>query len=256
MKKTTYFFSLFIFLWVFQASGYAQEKVVISSGDWPPYTAAKLKNYGYALHIISSAFETQGVQVEYSFLPWKRAYVKAEKGEFAATAVWFRNKEREAVFHFSDSIESFNTVLFHRKDKQIEWKTMADLKKYTIGITHGYTYGDEFNKAAKEYGYKLDKSPTDISGFKKLIKERIDVFLCDFGVGYWMLHNDFPSAVKSLVTNSPNVLMKNTVHVLATKKKPESLEILKKLNKGLGELKQKGMMEQFKDKLIEGYYGN
>jgi len=148
----------------------------------------------------------------------------AEKLKYDGTAVWFIDSERQKTFHFSEAVDKFKTVLFHRKDKPVEWKSFEDLKEYRIGLTHGYSYGDRFHAAEKKYGLKIDISPTDTLGFKKLLKGRIDLLACDLGVGYWILNNEFPASQRSLVTNDPNVLVENTVHFIAPKAQKDSLD--------------------------------
>lgn len=254
LMKKHYFFIILLILVLFQSIGYTQEKLVLSSGEWPPYTSEKLKHYGYGLHIVSEAFATQGVQVEYKFFPWKRSYILTQRGQFAGTALWFIDNERQKEFYFSEAVDKCKTVLFHRADKPVEWSTLEDLKKYRIGKTLGYSYGDKFHNAEKKYGYKVDISPTDIIGFKKLLKERIDAFACDFGVGYWIISNDFPAYQKNLITNNPNVVAENTIHFIVPKNQKDALNRVNVLNKGLAALKASGRLDKFEDNLISGYY--
>jgi len=254
MKKKFFCLQILIFFLLLQTLGFSQDKIVISTGEWPPYTSEKMKHFGYSLHIISEAFKTQGYQVEYKFLPWKRAYVMAEKGKFDGSAAWFLNTKRQQEFYFSEPVSSSTTVLFHRKDKVVEWKTLEDLKNYKIGITHGYTYGDEFNDASKKFGFKLDTSPTDISGFKKLLKKRIDIMLCDLGVGYLLLQDEFPASQHALITNNPKALINNTAHFIATKKSKDSQGKIDIINKGLTQMKNQGLFDKFEENLINGYY--
>jgi len=254
MKKKLFYLPILFLFVMFQGYGFTQQEIVISTGEWPPYTSKKMKHFGYSLHIVSKAFETQGYQVTYKFFPWKRAYAMAEKGEYDGTGVYYKNKKRLEDFYFSNPVSSSTIVIFHRKDKVVEWKTIEDLKKYRIGITLGYSYGDEFNNASKKYGFRLDTSPTDISGFKKILKNRIEIMLCDFGVGYWILQNEFDASQKLLVTNHPKPLIENTVHFIASKKRKDSKEKIEIINKGLMQMKTSGLLEKFLDNLIDGNY--
>jgi len=254
MKKQLIILPMLFYFFLFQALAFSQEKIVISTGEWPPYTSEKMKHFGYSLHIIANAFETQGYQVEYNFLPWKRAYVMAQEGKFDGSAAWFKNKQRQEEFLFSKPVSASTTVLFHRKDKVVEWSKLEDLKKFSIGITHGYTYGDQFNSASEKYGFKLDSSTSDISGFKKLLKKRIDIMLCDLGVGYWILQNEFPASQFALVTNNPKALIENTAHFIATKMSKDSQSKIDIINKGLTQMKDTGLLDKFEDNLINGYY--
>ena len=49
------------------------EKITLANGEWAPYLSENLKHYGYISRIVKEAFEEEGYEVEYVFLPWKRS---------------------------------------------------------------------------------------------------------------------------------------------------------------------------------------
>ncbi|OIQ20453.1 MAG: hypothetical protein BM556_00495 [Bacteriovorax sp. MedPE-SWde] len=76
--------SLFIFLTsLSDASG---KTLVIATGEWPPYISKTEEKYGCVGKLIVDSFKTQGITVQYTFFPWKRAYELAKAGQFDATA--------------------------------------------------------------------------------------------------------------------------------------------------------------------------
>ena len=76
----------------------AQDTVVISTGEWAPFTSESMDNNGVGLHIISAAFAQVGLEVEYQFLPWTRAMEDAEQSKVDFSGIWFYNDERAQKF--------------------------------------------------------------------------------------------------------------------------------------------------------------
>ena len=117
---------------------HSQEKIRIAIGEWPPFIGAALPHYGVVPQLISEAFATQGVSVDYGFFPWKRAYTEVKQGRWQASAIWGRTPEREADCLFSAVVYRDEVVLFYRRDKPISWDgSLAEaeqLKGLRIGI--------------------------------------------------------------------------------------------------------------------------
>ena len=54
-------------------------RVVIANGEWNPYFSENLRYYGVVSRIVKEAFESEGIEVEYVFRPWKRGMEDAKK---------------------------------------------------------------------------------------------------------------------------------------------------------------------------------
>ena len=61
--------------------------IKISTGHWPPYLSEDLPGGGFVSQIIRESFESEGVDVEFAFLPWSRALAMTKSGKYQASAI-------------------------------------------------------------------------------------------------------------------------------------------------------------------------
>ncbi|WP_163836900.1 substrate-binding periplasmic protein [Spartinivicinus ruber] len=122
---------------VFSTVSLCGEKILITAGSWPPHISRDLADYGTSTQIVSAAFASEGIDIEYRFLPWKRAFVTSLNGISDGTILWAKTSEREQNFYISDPVKVYQWVFFHLKDYDFDWKTLADLKGVMIGATRG-----------------------------------------------------------------------------------------------------------------------
>ena len=81
---------------------FADESILLSTGEWPPFISVTLKQKGFAARIVTEAFELEGIKVEYQFRPWARAYDEALYEKVDGTVFWSRKPKREESFLYSD----------------------------------------------------------------------------------------------------------------------------------------------------------
>ena len=101
IQQRSVLFALCTILFVFSQSTFARETVRITTGEFPPFLSENLKHGGVGLRIITEVFDSVGIDVEYGFYPWKRAYALTKEGTWDASATWAHNPEREKLFHYS-----------------------------------------------------------------------------------------------------------------------------------------------------------
>lgn len=239
---------------VFSASVFSTEPIRITNGEWPPYLSKELKHYGVVSHIVTKAFELAGVEVKYDFFTWKRSFDQAKVGRRDGTAVWFRSAEREKYFYISDPVVDAQYVYFHLKSFPFDWNTIDDLKGMTIGGTKGYNYGDAFMNAEKLNIIKVQRTPKDELNFKKMLKDRIQIFPNDLDVGYDMLRKLFSPQKAALFTHHPKPVKSDPLHLLLSKKIKRNQSMIDLFNKGLTQLKKSGQYEQMLKDSREGMY--
>lgn len=88
------------------------ETFSIATGEFAPYCSSTAKYKGFANHVVSKAFARQGHQVEFDFLPWKRAYLQSKNGDYDASSWWSYNEERAGDFLYSDELLKANNHFF------------------------------------------------------------------------------------------------------------------------------------------------
>ncbi len=222
----------------------SHDTIRLTNGEWPPYLSERLPHYGIASRITTAAFELSGIQVQYGFFLWKRAYDQAKVGRWDGSIGWSKNKEREQHFYISDPIFKFDYVFFHLRSFDFDWQTLDDLADISVGGTLSYNYGDAVHHAEANGTLKLHRVAKDELNFRKLIKGKIDLFLQDRLVGYSMLREEFADFAQQ-VTHHPRPVVTHFGHLLLSKKLPENQQRLQLFNKGLRQLRQSGQIDQF-----------
>ena len=196
----------------------AQEKITIAVGEWPPYISQDQKHNGVISHIITDIFADIGIEASMQFLPWSRAYNDTAKGLFPVTAVWMHKKEREIDFIYSDAVLIEQFVFFHRKNRQFDWKTINDLKEFTIGGINASSYGPELDKALSQEKILIDRVIRPQQNFKKLLHNRIDLFPFELNVGHAMLKKYLSKEEQKKITYHKKPYLNNSSFLLFPKK--------------------------------------
>lgn len=223
---------------------YANAKIIdIATGEFPPWTGAKLAGDGCVNSIVREAFANEGIEVRFTYLPWKRAFEEAKHGRYDATSYWYTNQERELSMRLSDPLIQNRTVFFQRKAMApVSWQSLDDLSGYSMSATLGFTYTKSFYEAVNAGILKPIMVPTDIQNLKMLMSGRIDIFATDEMSGLYMAKSLNIDAAKLRVIEPE--LAKANGYLMAAKSNPHSEELIESFNRGLRKLKASGRYQQ------------
>lgn len=235
---------LFTLVLLFTAgSTAAPQTVTISTGEYPPWTGARLPDNGYVNHIINEAFASLGIEVKFVYLPWKRAFEAAKSGDYDATSYWFESKERRKWMLFSDPVIQNRNVFFQRStDKPIHWEQLNDLSPYRMSATIGFTYTEEFHEAIAKQELQVTMVPTDLQNIKMLMSGRVDLVATDEMTGFYMAA-ELSVDPRKLRVLEPEL---STVegYLMASKAMPKSAEFIANFNRGLNIIKANGKYKE------------
>ncbi len=218
--------------------------VRLTNGEWVPWLSSDLPGGGAASQAVREAFATQGIEVQYGFFPWSRAYELARTGEWDGSVVWSRTPGREAEFLYSDAVLTGNNVFFYLRERTFDWSTVADLEGLTVGITVSYTYGPEFDKAVDAGLVTVDPAPSDELNFEKLLRGRIDLFPLDSLVGQHLLDSKFSAEERSRIVVHPRPIRSTSYHVIFPRAIESSAERVRQLNRGLTHMQESGRLQE------------
>lgn len=235
LQKKRIIFGIFFFF-TFISFGFTEE-ILLTTGEWAPYTSKKLSGKGYCSEIISNAFKKVGMDVKFKFLPWKRAEKEVSEGKSFGCYPYLISAERQKEFDFSDDIAFSRGVFFYRKDKLTNkpiWKEISDLKYLRIGGVIGYWYEKE--KIFEKAGIKVDYVAKDNLNVKKLDKGRLDLIILDEVQGWDMIKLTSENAKHFDTLDKP--LNESKLHIMVSKKYPNAKAIMDKFNLGLRQFKQ------------------
>ena len=236
-------------------SASAEEIITISTLEYAPWTGKNLKNNGFVNHVITEAFQRKGYTVKYTYLPWKRAVMEAKNGQYSALSYVYWSQDRETEFYLSDPISEEKIVFFHLKSKPIkDWNILEDLNNYKIGATGGYTYTQEFWNLAETKRLMVDVTNSDLQNFKKLLAGRIDIFPSGLVNGKSILQREFDASQSNLLSFHSKPLSETTGHLAFTRRRKDSVSLVRIFNQGLAQLKAEGLYDKFREDLLTGKY--
>ena len=230
------------------------ETITLANGEWPPYQSQHLKHYGVASHIATEAFKAMGIKVEYSFLPWARAFVYSQQGRMHGTLVFTRTPEREKSFYYSDPIFYSQVVFFHRTDAPLQWRSVGDLRELQIGVTVGSNYGEEFNQALHNGELNVQKVNRDELNFYKLLAGRIDIFPINLDVGLAMTEKFLTTQERNRLTYHPQPVYSSSLHLILGKTRAENARLIQIFNQGLHSLQNDGRYDHYISQSRAGLY--
>ncbi|WP_163836178.1 substrate-binding periplasmic protein [Spartinivicinus ruber] len=222
----------------------SEREVKLAYGEYPPYYGKNLVNGGVITEIVKEAFKQVNYEVKIDFIAsWARRLEMAKQGGYDGIySAWYR-KDREEFFVFSDPLPANVIGFYKRKEDDISFKSLEELKSYKIGVIVGYSNAPKF-KRAKLQTYPVVKEKANIG---KLILKRIDLALIDKGVGKYILTNDFPESVDKIEWLSPPIEVVNQ-HLIISKKAKDFQNKISDFNKGLDIITKKGRLEEILEK--------
>jgi len=229
-------------------SVYAKETLILSTGEWVPYTSQKDPNGRVLQTIVTQTFKLANIDILYKYYPWKRTYKTAQELKVDGTVAWFKKKEREEIFYYSAKpLINVKTVIFHLKTLDFDWKDFDDLKKYRIGGNLGYTS----TQVLLDKNIKMEVVRTEEQNFKKLLLGRIDITPTSFFAGYYLINKLFAQDKTMLFTNHPKqVVPQNGIYFLIPKKHPRGKELMDIFNKAHNKLIKSGKYDQIIEDFI------
>lgn len=242
-------FAIGLLYFCFLVSALAQETVLLSSGEWPPYQSEHLANEGVGTQIVREVFGLEGIEVKTKFYPWKRSFMMAKHGVVDGTFFWHTSKKRKQHFYISAPILQNQFVFFHLKSFHFDWNTINDLKNVSIGGTIGYYYGEKlFNREHLKI-INIERSRLSIFNFKKLFRNRIQTVIMDCRSGYAILNKNYSRKAASLVTHHPKPFETFQQHLLLSKYIERNKNLIKRFNHGLERLKKSGKLQFYIDQM-------
>lgn len=231
----------------------ANEQIRLTNGEWPPYLSEKLPQNGAASHIVTEAFAAVGVDVEYGFFPWKRAYQLAVDGIWHGTLIWVKTPERERDFYYSDVVISDPEYLFYLKSRKLKWKEVKDLKNLNIGATLHTVY-PTLEAAEKEGILTIDRSGNYDNLYQRLLHKRIDAIPQVNQVGKYFQRARLSKKDRVQITHSSTVLQLRQYHLILSKNVEENSRFIELFNQGLAILKASGRYYEIISALDTGEY--
>jgi len=221
------------------------ETLTLSVGEYPPFDSPDLPHQGLIPRIVTEAFRLEGIDVEYTFMPWPRAYAESNEGRVNGTVQWLYSEQRAQEHYYSDPIMEESYVWFHLKRNSFDWQTFDDLKGLSVGARQGFTYSAEFYQAEDSGELDVSMVSSNQQNLDMLFNDRIDVFIEQLDVGYFGILQHYYGKGSQQFTHHPKPIFTKQNHLLLSRQHEESPYYLEKFNKGLKRLKASGELQQY-----------
>jgi polar amino acid transport system substrate-binding protein len=240
---------LFVALPLLALSAEPSQTLRLASLVWLPYVGPALPQNGLSTAIADDAARTFGERIQVDYFPWARAMkVGIQLPEYAGYFPAYYTEERARECHFTNPIGKSTLGLAFLKSRPLQWNTLTDLSNKSIGIVHGYSNGEAFDKQIKDGKQKFDVSDTDVINIKKLLGQRIDAAAIDKSVLRYLLATDPRLAgARDLIDFHDKPLAELTLHI-CFKRTPAGRELKEKFDQALLHIDfQKIESEYFKE---------
>ena len=135
------------------ASPLKAEQLTIVSEPWPPYVFEENNTIrGIDYEVSDRLLRELGYDPKWRMMPWKRAQHEVREGNADAILDISINDQRRQTYHYpSEPLSHSETVLFYRKSQPFPFTRIEDLRGLRIGISAGYSYGNDEFKAANYF---------------------------------------------------------------------------------------------------------
>ncbi|MCG8572882.1 MAG: transporter substrate-binding domain-containing protein [Spirochaetes bacterium] len=205
-----------------------QNKVILTTHDWPPYTASD-NGKGIVTEIVIAVFEKAGFEVEIIKLPWLRGERNVNEGEIFAIFPYISTDNRKKTYDFSDPLISSSQNFFYlSKLGNITYQSFSDLRNFAIGGVFGFAYIPLIERE----GIELDLAPTDEAAIAKLYLGRVDLSAHEELVAWYIINKLYPGKIHQFKTIEKPIL-KVDYRLMVSRNYPNSKQILKIFNQSL-----------------------
>ena len=233
------FFTIILLLLLLHAPIFARaDPLRLATLAGEPYIGHDLPKEGYVGEVVRTAFARSGRDVQFIYLPWKRAVEETRAGKFHGYLPEYFDAKRIRDFVFSAPFPGGKLMLFSRKNADITYSSLRDLIPYRIGVVRGYVNTRRFDST--EYLHKQEVMD-DLTNLRMLLHDRVDLIVADLHVARYLASKKLQAAQQIKALQPP--LQHKRLHVCFPKARPDHMELLRAFDAGLAAIKADGSLK-------------
>jgi polar amino acid transport system substrate-binding protein len=163
-------------------------RLQLAVSEWPPYEfTVQGTPHGLDIELARAGVKAMKLEPQFRFYPWKRVLLLAQRQEVDGILSVRPTPERQQFLTFpKEHLSVSENVLFVRKGDERSLPAVAALGGQTVGVTAGYSYGEEFDAMVKSGAIVADESLTEEQGLRKLLAGRYTMLVCDLHAGWYL----------------------------------------------------------------------
>lgn len=222
------------------------QRLIVSTIDYPPLMGSR---GGIMTDVVSAAFATQGIIVDYNIVPMARIaqlILEGEETPVVGSLDWFHINRDDQVVH-SVKFYSTNLHFFYLKKRfpmGLEYQSLDDLIRYHIG----YIYGGSLIPLFRKAGLKMQLVNELAQNVKKSYAQRIDLFAAIELSGWELIHRDFADYAHEFA------MLEQPIHRIGGDVifPPTRQDLMQQFERGLAEIQRTGRYLE----IVRHYYGD
>lgn len=214
--------------------------VRIAVGEWAPYFSKEAEGYGTYAQVVTRAFELEGLQVEYGFFPWKRAFLETQEGRWPVSAGWGKTADRAPYFHFCDPVLIQREQFFYSTDHPIDAESWKDFVGLSLGIIEGAALGDELDRLVSDGDVAIFRQSTLEDLMQMLAVGRVDLVMGNENVARDAISRAIPPQDRSKFVALDSIDVQWDYRVIVSKMVEDGAMLCERFNRGLKALQDSG----------------
>jgi len=152
----------------------------LANGEWPPYQSAYLPRFGFASAVVSEAAALGGLQVRYSFYPWKRAEEMVRSGHIDGSLIWSQTPLRDSFALFSEPIVLDREIIIHHAGKPLpDWPLRQQWQGVHLALPLGSRTFHELVRLEREGKVAYHRVENPENGLRMILAGRMTAMTMD-----------------------------------------------------------------------------
>lgn len=164
-------------LWLTPALSQADPLRLASPEDPPFAVLHKDRVTGISAEILRAAFARLDRPLELFLVPGPQVFPGVESGQFDGVFGIFRTPEREKLLVYGqESLADQVVVLMARKDANVPDAGLDELKRFSLGVVQGVSYGPRLDRFLAQGGpARVETAATPEENLNNLLARRVDL---------------------------------------------------------------------------------
>jgi len=223
---------------------------LVTGREDPPFTGEDLPQQGMLTEVVRTAFESMGYDVKFAFWEREQGWKAAQEGRFAGTFPYLINGEYLTHFFYSKPLFGLLIRGFVDQKKPFRFEDLRDLSGHVVCRPDGQDLYDLQPLLVKRL-ITLKTPKTIGTCFDLLVQGKVDVVSVNEVAGQRVLHE---AGLTEGVCMLDKVVSIDTVHLLFSKRIPQSEELMKQFDQALTHLEANGALQDVHSRHLKHYY--
>lgn len=226
----------------------AAETLQVTGSLWSPYIDGDLPEGGLATDLVRTGLTRAGYDMQANVETWTRAYQGVAVGVYDVVVAVWQTRARSQDLLFSEPYLMNDIVFLSRADLLVDYRDMADLIGYRIGVEREFAYDEAFDADPN-----LTRVVNDhlIQNLLLLRQGRIDLLVGDKWSILYQISEFMPADVSAFrMLSKP--LIRRALRMGVSRQNPKAGEIVGRFDAAMKAMREDGTYAAIVKKHTDG----